>query len=176
MARQLVPIKVVIEDGRHFKYPDFNALPVVKTWSAANGGDWSNYIDVEGTGWKYDNIGSFARDDGETPQGKWCALLFIPKQFAQEATSIFPDLVTVLDETACEIFYETRHAAEFPDENVDNEILTGIKLKQDLGLNLTPNQNKALDPTDNTPGIRKNKDKKWADFKGEKNIEVIGVV
>jgi len=173
MPRQLVALKVVIEDGKTFKYPDFNALAVVQSWSAQNGGDWSNYIDVEGLGWKYDNAGDFAKDDGETPQGQWCALLLVNSVFADEAIAIYPDKVTRLTEAQCKSFYDDRHAIEFPDEDIDNDILQGIKLKQDLNLSLTPDQAKAIDPTDSTRGITKSKNKKWVDFKLDKDIQIV---
>jgi len=171
----LVPIKVIIENGKTFKYPDFNQLQCVKNWMKSNEGDWSNYISIVGNGWQYDNVGTFGEDDGETPEGKWCGLLLMPREFVEQALVAFPDNIFILNETECQEFYDNRHAKDFPDEEIDKTILEGIKLKKDLGLVLTSEQEKALDPTDDTIGIRKNKNKKWVDYKVTKSINVIDI-
>lgn len=172
MPRTLAAIRVIIEDGSTFKYPDFNQLAVVKTFIAANPGkDWSNYVDLEGTGFKYDNAGGADRDDGETPVGQWCAHLLIPVEFARQAVLAFPR-VSRVTEAELQVFYDTRHAAEFPDEDIDLEILQKIKLKQDLGLPLTNEQAKAIDPLDDTRGIRKSKRKSWVDHKQEQGLVI----
>jgi len=173
---KLVPIKVKIKNGANYKYPSFNQLNVVKNWMrAGNKGDWSNYIDTEGIGWKYDNAGSFTRVDGETPEGFWCAVCFVPVQFAQEALVAFPQEVTILDELTLEAFYDNRVAIEFPDEEIDIDIVEKIKLKKDLGLTLTPQQVRAIDPLDDEVGIRKNKNKTWKELKKKLNIVIVGI-
>ncbi|GAG30206.1 unnamed protein product, partial [marine sediment metagenome] len=58
------------------------------------------------------------------------------------------------------------------DEKIDNDILQGIKLKQDLGIALTENQQDALDPNKDVPGIEKNKKKTWIDFKALRDISI----
>lgn len=166
----VVPIKVQIgrkADGSCL-YPDFNQLACVQ----ASGADWSHYIDTFGQGWCYDNKCGHADIDAESPEGTWYGLLLIPAIFATEAAAMFPGQVSVLTEAQCESFYNGRHAVTFPDEEIDTEVLQGIKLKQDLGLPLTANQTKALDPNDDTLGIRKNKKKTWTDFKSLRNLTV----
>lgn len=166
----VVPIKVKIgkkPDGTCL-YPDFNQLACVQ----ASGADWSHYIDTYGQGWQYDGKCGHDEIDAESPEGVWYGLILIPAIFATEATAMFPAEVSVLTEAQCESFYNGRHAVYFPDEEIDITILEGIKIKQDLGLALTPNQTKALDPDDDMPGIRKNKKKTWTDFKALRNLTV----
>ena len=170
MARELTAIKVKIgkkKDG-HAKYPDFGLLQVVKD----EGMDWAKYVDVYGLGWKYDKKCGHDEVDVESPQGIWLGMLVVPEVFALQAVAMFPDEVELLDDVDAENFYNNRVTVKMSDEIVDNDVLQGIKLKQDLGQPLTAQQLKALDPNDDTSGIRKNKDKVWADFRAKKDITV----
>lgn len=162
-------IKVEILSGQgKCLYPDFNQLAVVKQ----SGLDWSQYIDQNGSGWLYDKKCGHAEVDVDSPSGIWLGMLLIPEQFALEAIAKFPDRIVRMTEAAAETFYNNRHACKMPDEDIDSDILQGIKLKQELGLTPTENQQKALDPEDDTPGIRRNKKKKWVDFKVLRAISI----
>ena len=167
---ELVPIKVKIltkpEGG--CLYPDFNTLACVQ----GSGMDWSRYIDRYGSGWLYDNKCGHAEVDSDSPEGEWYALLLIPNDFANQAVAAFPDEVTMLTEVQAQTFYESRYSINMPDEEINTDILLGIKAKDDLGLSRTAGQQKALDPNDDTPGIRKNKRKLFADFKSLRNITI----
>ena len=72
-----------------------------------------------------------------------------------------------------EDFYDNKAHVYEPDEVLDKDILDGIKAKQALQIPSTKSQNKALDPNDLTPGIRKNNKKKWSDFKALTNTEIV---
>ena len=166
---ELVPIKVKILSGQSgCLYPDFNALEIVK----ASGMDWSQYIDQDGSGWLYDKKCGHAEVDEDSPAGVWMGMLLIPEQFAVEAIAMFPDRITKLTGVECEKFYNERHACKMNDEDIDSDILQNIKAKQDLGLPLSVSQVKALDPEDDTPGIRKNKNKVFADYVATRDISV----
>lgn len=171
MALELAPLKVIIgknADGSH-KYPNFNTLQSV----ISSGQDWSNYIDSYGKGWHYDKCCGHAVDTPESPGGQRYGLLIVPREFVEEAITRFPGICQALTETECEDFYNNHCHRHEPDEMIDNEILQGIKLKQDLGITLTPEQTNALDPTNDTPGIRKNKNKKWVDYKRDTGIVIV---
>lgn len=166
----LVAIKIKILSGQgKCLYPDFNQLPVVKD----SGLDWSQYIDQEGSGWLYDKKCGHAEVDSESPVGEWMGMLLIPEQFAVEALVKFPDRITRLNKVETEVFYNDRVTCKMSDEEIDADVLSRIKAKQDLGLPLTAEQEKALDPDDDTPGIRKNKKKKWSDYKVLRDISVV---
>lgn len=167
--KQLVPIKIKIElneKGQH-KYPAFNELTIL------NGMDWSQYVDKEGLGWHYDKCCGHGVETSESPRGMQWGVLIVPKDFADETLTKFPETCNKLTEVELETFYDEHAHAHEPDELLDEEILTGIRLKQDLGLPLTPNQVRALDPSNDTRGIRKNKTKKWADYKQLVGVEII---
>lgn len=169
---ELVAIQVKL--GKHpnkgeILYPDFNQLQVVKD----SGVDWMVYVDLYGSGWLYDKKYGHAELGPDSPVGTWLGCLLVPKIFADEAIAMYPALVTKLIETEFEIFYDERNQAKTPDEIINKEILEGIKTKQDLELVLTTNQNKALDPEDDTPGIVKNKRKMWVDYKQLMDITIV---
>lgn len=169
---ELTPLQVQIglkvTGGRLFHdFPDFNTLAVV----IASGLDWSVYVDKEGASWFYDTCGHADEEPG-SPRGTWLGVLLAPDAFATQAVAAFPTLTTILTEAAWEIFYDTKHAKEAPDEDIDVEIVKGLESKTALGQPLTANQVKALDPADDAPGIRKNKNKAWADFKVRTGITI----
>ena len=169
----LVPIKVKIgiRDSGHADHPNFNTLQVIMS----SGLDWAKWIDINGSGWLYDNGCGHKEEDltYQSPIGMQWGMLLVPKQFAEEAISMFPDLITKLSETDCESFYNDRHANDFPEEEIDSEKLQAIKAKQDVGVTLTAEDQLSLDPTNDTAGIRKNKRKKWVDYKILKGYNVV---
>ncbi|MCP3684639.1 MAG: hypothetical protein GY861_18385 [bacterium] len=161
MEYSAIKVKIGKKPNGHHLYPSFNDLQCVKD----SGMDWSKYVDVEGLGWHYDKVSGHAEETADSPRGQQWGVLIIPEAFADQAVAAFPDTVSEIDETALEDFYDNKAHAHEPDERISEKILTAIKMKQDLGLDLTPNQEAALDPDDDTPGITKNKNKKWADKK-----------
>jgi len=166
---EFVAIKVKILSGAgKCLYPDFNQLSVV----SQSGMDWSQYIDANGGGWKYDKKCGHADVDAVSPAGIWWGLLLIPEVFALEAIAQFPDRITRLTEVEFEEFHDGRCTCKLPDEEIDTVVLEGIKLKQDLGLPLTADQAKAIDPEDDAPGIRVNKKKYWKDVKVTKDLTI----
>lgn len=160
----LVPIKVHIglKNNGHAKYPNFNGLASVK----ATGLDWSQYVDVHGSGWLYDTCGHKEEETG-SPLGCQLGMLLVPEAFANEASAEF-STVDILTETEAEDFYEDNHGKHFDEEDLDKDVLQAIKTKQDMSIPLTAQQNSALNPNSETPGVRKNYRKKWTDFKEKK--------
>jgi hypothetical protein len=149
-------------------YPNFNTLAVV----VAAGMDWSKYIDSEGSGWLYDADGHDA-DTVDSPRGQQWGLLLVPETFATEAVAAFPTLCTRLNDTDAMIFYEKQHARDFEEEDIDETILTRIKRKQDFGKSLTRADKRALDKRSQNRGIRKNRRKKFKEFKADRGFDVI---
>lgn len=171
MARELVAIKVKIglKPNGHADYPNFNILQSV----IDSGMDWSKYIDVFGTGWHYDTKFGHVDDDVSSPIGFQWGVLLVPKIFAQQALAAFPTVITELSESQLETFYDNNIAYRLPSEQFDNDILAGIKIKQDMGIALTQDQTDALDPTKPNPGIVTNPDKTWATFKAKKALTIL---
>ena len=170
MARELTPIKVKIglRPNGHADYPSFNELACV----TSSGMDWSKYVDIQGLGWQYDKASGHKEETIDSPFGQQWGVLVVPDVFAQQAIAQFPELCEELDEVTLEIFWNEKAHAHELDEMVDENVLGQIKAKQDLGIALTTDQIKALDPDDPTPGIRKNKRKKWADAKALMGVSI----
>lgn len=166
MPKQLTALKVLIKNGRTLQYPNFDSLQAVKDF----GGSWSEYVDTEGSGWLYDNLATAFDDDGEAPEGYISGLILVPDEFAKEAASEFPTLVSILSDEEAEAYYNNRHAIDFPDEEIDLEELQKIKLKVDLNIPLTAQQQKAIDPEDKTKGIRPNPKKTLTAYKQMRGI------
>ena len=60
---------------------------------------------------------------------------------------------------------------------INEEALKIYEIKDKFKLTLTPEEetkkSKALDPNDDEPGIKLNKNKKWADYKVKKGINIV---
>ena len=167
----LVPIKVKIglKPNGHAKYPNFNQLPAV----ISAGMDWSNYVDSLGLGWHYDQTSGHKEATPDSPYGMQWGVLIVPKPFADQAVAMFPAECAKLTEAELEDFYDNKAHINEPDEIFDEKVLNGIQAKRSLGLELTPQQLKAIDPDDDTPGIRKNKRRKWQDYKRSVDATIV---
>lgn len=167
--RNLVPIKITIgikQDGAA-QYPDFNTLASVQ----ASGMDWSRYVDVEGLGWHYDSCCGHKTDTVDSPFGQQFGILITPKAFADEAIVAFPLVVFKQTKLETQVFYDTHVTQDQPEQEIDGDILTAIKIHRDLGLVDEAWMTRAIDPTTDDRGIRKNTRKFWRDYSA-----LVGVV
>jgi hypothetical protein len=168
---ELVPIKVKIglKPNGQARYPDFNSLASVQV----SGLDWSRYIDINGSGWKYDKCGHRDTAPG-SPVGQQWGLLLIPADFAAEAVAAFPAKVSILSEAEAASFYDNEHAKHFDSEILDDRVLNSIHKKQKIqpAIPLTAHQLSALDPLTDTPGVRKNHNKTFADYIAKNDITI----
>ena len=177
--RDLVALKIKIglkgkdwtkaEERGHALYPNFNQLQSVIN----SGMDWSNYVDTYGEGWHYDKKCGHKQEDETSLKGMQWGMLIVPKEFADEAVATFPQVCSVVNEAELEDFYDNRAHAHEPDERIDDVVLKGIEGKKILGKSLTPGQERALDPEDDTPGIRKNHRRYWKDYKAKQGVNII---
>lgn len=174
----LVPLKIKIglKENGHAKYPAFNSIPS----ELRAGMDWAHYIDKQGTSWHYDKKCGHDDHDDDSPCGMQWGVFAVPAAFAQAALGMFgptgtvePGLVTEITEAEFATFYNERAHAHEDSEQIDVPILQAIKAKQDLGLALTPEQTKALDPADPQPGLRTNAAKTFAGFKAKSGIRLV---
>lgn len=165
-----IKVKIGLKDNGHAKYPQFNSLDA----SVRDNMDWCHFVDKFG-GWHYDQTSGHREDTADSPLGQQWGMLLVPASFADAAITAFPSEVSKMTEAEAESFYNAKAHINDPDELFDQDVLSGIKMKQELSLPLTANQQKALDPNDDTPGIRKNKDKTWSAFKDRKKITLKAV-
>lgn len=170
MAKELVPLKVKIglAFNGHALYPDFNSLPVVQE----SGLDWSRFVDLFGLGWHYDKTSGHKEQSVDSPFGQQLGVLIVPKNFVKQAIAMFPDTCARITETELENFYDNKSHAHEPDELFDMAVLKGIKIKHDLDIPLTTQQLDALDPEKDTRGIRRNKRRRWTDYKALMDVVI----
>ena len=150
----LVPLKVTIGlrttgNRREHDHPEFNLIPA----DLRGNMDWSHYIDQFG-GWKYDNVSGHDTADDESPHGVWLGLICVPEAFAEKAVELFPDQCEILDDAKAGDFYEKRHTVNQPEIHEDAD---------------TAN---ALDPDHPHRGRRRNKTKRWDDYKTERGVVI----
>lgn len=177
--RNLVPIKVkilrsAVSRGMRNLYPKFNDIDKEIRKSL----DWSSYFDSMGIGWHYSNDGFGEGDEPEVQYGATC----VPADFASEAVRLFPDTVTEMTEAEWETFYEDDFTQNQLAENVDTDTLQGILARVQLeekGIIPPPSaetllaRSEALDPESPKAGISKNRNKKWADVKARRHINIV---
>lgn len=184
-----VKIGLKIKDKKKtHAFPDFNQLPVV----ILSGMDWSYYVDMFGLGWCYDKVAGHVDHDpvNESPAGTWIGCLLVPQQFVTEAIDAFPTVCSAVIEADYQNFYDNRAMVRVPENHYDKEAMELIDRvvvdRQELvdanpsdsvskGLlnGIKAKQAKALDPNDETPGIRKNHARYWADHKIKSSINYV---
>lgn len=141
--------------------------PMAHPYFIYEGEDIYNLVDKVGIGQNYQQDGGFSFGDDEQ-----FTLVALPKPIADAFMVAHPTRVFQMTDIEAKEFFEDKAHVNDQEELIDTEIVQRIKLKQDMGIPLTPQQKKAINPDDPTPGIRKNPNKKWADFKIERKFTV----
>lgn len=169
----LYPIKVKIglKSNNYADYPDWTQLPLINDDSEVR-----LYCPL---GWLYDKTSGHQEETPDSPFGQQWGYLLGTRNFIDQALVAFPTLITELTEAEFEVVYNTKimgHAAENDyDERILNGLQTELNLKNALEQDTTELKTKiakALDPDDPEPGIKKNKNKYWNDYKIKKGIIV----
>lgn len=187
---KLLKVKIGLKPNGQADYPDFNLLQVVQD----SGTDWSYYISANGLGWSYDKKYGHQDQGVDSPVGMQWGVIIADEVFVDEATSMFPDDCTAMDEAEFETFYEARSTAQMAEEDFDDPRIAGLRGQLELLLLLDQNEDfpnspgvrvrdrvdevKAqllveLDPNVETGAVKKNKRKKWADFKASKGAVIL---
>lgn len=185
MPRDLAAIRVRIAratDGRA-KYPAFGSLPSVQ----ASGLDWSQYVDVHGLGWQYDQTSGHDDETADSPAGQQWGMLIVPETFADEAVAAFPAECSRLTEAECQAFYDDKAHVREPDELADETLLSALNSQRQLLAALVADDpgdtkstdaltalkariRRALDPVDSEPGVRRNPNRRWTDRKARSGV------
>lgn len=173
--QELVPIKVRIgldDSGKH-RYPNFNNLPA----DIRHNMDWAYFIDKHGLSWHYNAVCGHADfeegDDYGCAHGEWAGCLCVPESFADAAVAAFPDDVKYITEAEFQDFYDNKAHIREPEFNVDEEVMKSFEIKHNaLGMQATADLAylRAIDPEDPAPGIRKNHNRYYKDFKAKRNF------
>lgn len=164
MAKNVVAIKIKIvrNSDKSMNYPPFKTL--------------ANY---ERSSIYYDRTSNCDVDSVHSPMGENWALKFVPEAMANEAAATWPTRIIKLTDAEAKTFYENYVSIKQPEENVDINILQALKMKYDimeaLGQDTTAIKTKmakAIDANDVEPGISKNEEKTYADFKTKYDLIV----
>lgn len=171
---ELIPIKIkVTKDAKGFfmypKFkkelqffkdnPDYNSLPIY-----------------------YDKQADCQINEEGSPFGmRWCMKL-VPKDFAKEAVLIFPYTVFEMTEAEAEEFYNIKAMAHIAENKYDISVLQGLQIELDLteklghdATKIKAKIEKAIDPNNDEPGIKKNKGRQWSDLKKDMNLKIIKI-
>lgn len=190
MTEKLVALKVKIglRPNGHADHPAFDRLPLFINKPP---GAWDRYIIDCCGGWKYDSVSGHAEHDDESPQGQQFGVLFVGRDFAHQAVTMFPDICEVVDEAEATRFYEQRHQAKTQRLNRNPEVLNGIKLEIELQRELlaaAKPQDKIkfqrrldaaiadaeaiTDASNSVAGVRANR-KTFVEFKADLDMEIV---
>lgn len=158
------------EDGKA-QYPDWSQT----SFRQAN----PNYKIGKFGGWHYDKCGH-TKYSIDSPLGVQYGMLLVEEGFADEAITLFPDLVTKLTALEAEDFWNNKAYAHLPDNKHDMDVLNGLKMEYDMKVilgqdttNIQTKLAKAIDPTDAEPGIQEDRYKTFTTAIGDVGITVI---
>lgn len=169
---ELVPIKIKVTKNEKgfFNYPKFKTeLDFFK-----------RNPHYKGNPLYYDKTSDCSIDSDYSPSGmRWC-MKMVPVEFAEEAIEKYPGIVFEMTEEDAEEFYDNKAMAHQSENKYDITTLQGLQIELDLRERLGQSTDdlrakieRALDPDDNEPGVRRNKGIKWKKMIGEMNIKVI---
>jgi hypothetical protein len=169
---EVTPLRVKITTNAKGEnsFPDFNQMQVVKDSPVTK---WTTYIDRWGHGWVYDLVTGIKDDNGgDSPVGTMWGVILSTKAFAEQAVALDPEVCSIITEAELDTFFQDRIAPKQMDEVIKTEVLLGIQAKLALGKTLTPDQEDALDPNNERPGIVTNPWKSLANLKINKGMTV----
>lgn len=174
---ELVPLKVKIglRPNGHADHPDWKRLPL-----AQMGGDPQEMINRHMViSWNYDKTSGHQEDTPESPRGMQWGMILVTEQFATEAETIFPELMTRMTEAQARDFWETKVTAHMPEQGLDRDELQGLVAERELlvargrsTVEVDRRIDRALDPDDPALGVRRRRDKSWVGAKSHLGITV----
>ncbi len=179
-------VKIGLKPNGYAAYPEFNTLSVI----ISSGLDWSYYIQSNGTGWLYDKKYGHAQEGPDSPVGTQWGVLVVDPTFADQAVAAFPTECSLLTEAELQQFIDGRSTAHLPEEEVDVQVLAEMREQLELMEQLEKKGRsnaalisrrsaleeraaKALDPTDDEPGVKVSENKKWVAIKKKFNVNII---
>lgn len=193
-----IKVKIGLRPNGHADHPDWSLLPLatltdveLRRWRD----DTSNpRLTLKEAGilkaaqlgivrsWIYDKTSGHQESTPDSPRGQQFGVLLVTERFAMEAATVFPDLITQLDETQLQDFWENKAYAHMPDNRVDGGELQALESEHNLSIKLNISQleinaieariAKALDPNDPMPGVRKNKLRRWVNAKVDLGVTI----
>lgn len=178
MPKDLVPIKVKIglRPNGHADHPNWTLLPMIGSDNEVRQHCPSSWIYDKSCGHKEERIEG---NQWDSPYGMQWGCFLCTRQFVDQALTALPDLVAELTAVEFEDFFDNYSRVHMPENNYDTETLTALQVELDMKQKLNANTTaleakitKALDPDDPEPGIKKNFNKKWSDYKANKGFNI----
>ncbi len=174
MKKEVVALKVKIglrypKGNREADHPDFNLI--LKDRNPPIDIDWSYWIAQFGD-WQYDKQCGHNEADNTSPFGMQWGMIYVPRWFADAACIMFPEQCSIMLIADSKAFHEDRAHGHEPDVMESVAVLQGIAAKRNAGIPEDDDDRAALDPETRTPGRRKNRNKKQADFLQTMNLEI----
>lgn len=182
MATTGVPLKVKIglRPNGHADHPDWTKLPLAQE---PGPGDAEAKVRAhQVVKWKYDKTSGHEDDTPDSPRGMQWGMMCVSEQFASEAETMFPALVTRMTETEAEDFWDNKAHAHIDEFRRDTELLSSLKMELDLSVAVGEPQARinalktkirnAIDPDHAELGLKRNELKRWATAKGVLGITV----
>lgn len=162
-------VKIGLNADGTAQYPNFEKLDVIQSSPMA----WTKYVDVQGMGWLYDKTSGHKDETANSPRGQQWGMLLVPAEFADQAVAMYPNECTSLTEVEAQSFFEEKAKVNEPHIKADDSVVNALRAKKEAGLTLTQEDLDALDPDKPNPGVVKNQEKKWSDYKVAKNINIV---
>lgn len=162
---ELIPLKVKIglRANGDADHPNWTLLPMISSFEQVK-----QFVPF---GWMYDKVSGHQEAEPGSPIGVQYGMLLATRAFADEALATFPTLVVELTEPQAQDFFDNRVRKHMADNKRDADILTSLKdelqLRKVLGkstVQLEAQIERAIDPDDPEPGVRKN-EKRWPVYK-----------
>ena len=171
-----IKVKVFRYPNKHFDYPDFSGLPSVVT--AASGGAECEFMG----GGKFDRTSCIEKATEGSPIGERWLMKIVSPSFATEAITDYPTRVFQMTEAEATEFWDDKAHGHMSDTRRDANELQALHaeflLLQDLSEEAPGDQTlqdrltalrlhvaRAIDPDDETPGIRTQRNRRWANAK-----------
>lgn len=164
---ELVPLKVKIglRPNGHADHPNWKLLPLAR-------GQQPLIDEHMIISWNYDKTSGHQEDTLDSPRGMQWGMILVTEQFATEAESVFPTLITRMTETEAKDFWEEKAHGHMPEQRLDGEELQALVAERSLRVSRSKSIvevdrriDKALDPDDPVPGVRRDREKSWTDAK-----------
>ena len=179
---EAVAIRVIIglRPNGDADHPDWTILPLAGTGTQPEREAIIKTHQIRS--WVYDKTSGHSSHSVDSPRGTQLGMMLVTDTLADEAVAMWPTLVTIMTETEAEAFWDDKGHGHLNDDRLDPDQLTGLQAECDLIEKMQAEfpgepawagrktaclakMRNALDADHPSPGIRKQKTKKWVDAK-----------